>query len=80
MLDQRSTRQAPVPHNRMEPEGPTRYLKTDKDIRQYLQQDRKIVSCILVDSAITVLKRDFDFTTEQSLAFHAELQKEILNK
>lgn len=74
----RPSREAPVPFNRMEPNGPNRYLKTDHDIREYLKKDRKIVSTLIVDCALSVLKRDFAFSDEELNTFHAGLQEEIL--
>lgn len=67
-------------HNRIEPEGPNRYLKTDADIRSYLKKDRKIVSTIIVAAALKVLKNQFDFSSEDLELFHKEVQKEIGNK
>lgn len=64
--------------NRMEPEGPSRYLKTDTDIRAYLNKDRKIVATVLMASAINVLQNTFNFTDSDLLLFRDELQKEIL--
>lgn len=70
-------RQTPRPNNRMEPDGPVRYLKSESQIRQYLQEHSKIVSSILVDSVLTVLKNKYDFSNEKLEAFHADLKKEI---
>jgi predicted transcriptional regulator len=64
--------------NRMEPEGPSRYLKTDQDIRAYLNKDRKLVATVIMSGAIKVLQNTFKFTDEDLLLFRDELQKEIL--
>lgn len=77
MIRERPVREEPTPLNRMEPLGPNRYLKTDTDIREYMQKDRKIVSSILVASAEEVLKNTFQFSDEQVTLFREELQKEI---
>lgn len=63
--------------DRPEPEGPGRYLQTANEIRAYMKRHSRIVSHILVDCAVLVLSREFNFSDEQLQAFTDELQKEI---
>lgn len=60
--------------DRMMQNGPNRKKNI---ISKHLQQDRKIISSLLLQSVITVLKRDNKFTDEQIQTFHSNLQKEI---
>lgn len=74
MIGQGTTRESQSPGNRMEPSGPNRYLITD------LQMDRKIVSSLIVDSVLSVLRSEYDFDEKEIDHFHSKLQKEIGSK
>lgn len=77
MIGHKTMRESPRPNNRMEPSGPNRYLSSDSDIRKHMQLDRKIVSSMIVDSVLSVLRNDYQFNDEAIDLFHAKLKKEI---
>lgn len=77
MTGQKTIRESARADNRMEPMGPNRYLGADLDIRKQIQLDRRIVSSMLIDSVLSVLRSEFDFDDEEIDSFRANLQKEI---
>lgn len=80
MIGQKTIRESPRPNNRMEPTGPDRYLGADLDIRKQIQLDRKIVSSMIIDSVLSVLRNEYGFDEKEIDGFHAKLQKEIESK
>ena len=77
MISQELGRQYRKPMNRMEPDGPSRYLSTDTEIRKHLQKDRQIVAALIVESAMRILKTKYEFSNEELEVFHSDLEKEI---
>ena len=58
--------------NRMELPGPAR-----KTIRELLNDDRKIVTHIIMTCCIRVLENDYGWNEEEVKEFHSRLQREI---